>query len=49
MSSPRQDCAQVVFAGGHCYGMSVASSEDQDALGGARLFRLGRTAAFGTV
>lgn len=35
LCSTTQDCAQVVFAGGHCYGMSVASSEDQDALGGS--------------
>ncbi|CAK9117254.1 unnamed protein product [Durusdinium trenchii] len=29
-----EGCHQVVYSGGHCYGMSEASDEDQDGLGG---------------
>ncbi|CAE7798116.1 Ank3 [Symbiodinium sp. CCMP2592] len=29
-----EGCRQVVYVAGHCYGMSVASNEDQDGLGG---------------
>ncbi|CAE7217214.1 Ank3, partial [Symbiodinium natans] len=29
-----EGCAQVVYWGGHCYGMREASNEDQDGLGG---------------